>query len=157
MKTSEGSRREAVPGCPASAAGLCKKNRPGSRVPRAAGQPCPRQSPATPQKPTSREAQNPKSTAKPGPTEKAHLLRSSKPKIHYKTPQCRKAHISRSLVLKFCKQSYNAPKSSLLQSYINQVRRTSCFRLSDRCRRSSLVATPKIIHRMIFVCDIANC
>jgi hypothetical protein len=25
--------------------------------------------------------------------------------------------------------------------------------LSDRCRRSSLVATPKIIHRMIFVCD----
>ena len=26
------------------------------------------------------------------------------------------------------------------------------FGLSDRCRRSSLVATPKIIHRMIFVC-----
>jgi hypothetical protein len=26
------------------------------------------------------------------------------------------------------------------------------FRLSDRCRRSSLVAAPKIIHRMFFVC-----
>jgi hypothetical protein len=30
------------------------------------------------------------------------------------------------------------------------------YRLSDRCRRSSLVATPKIIHRMIFVCDIMH-
>jgi hypothetical protein len=30
------------------------------------------------------------------------------------------------------------------------------FGSSDRCRRSSLVATPKIIHRMIFVCDIMH-
>ena len=30
------------------------------------------------------------------------------------------------------------------------------FGLSDRFRRSSLVATPKIIHRMIFVCDILH-
>ena len=29
----------------------------------------------------------------------------------------------------------------------------SHFWLSDRCRRSSSVAAPKIIHRMIFVCD----
>ena len=47
--------------------------------------------------------------------------------------------------------------NKILRSFI--IQDTQCllnFGLSDRCRRSSLVATPKIIHRMIFVCDIMH-
>ena len=51
------------------------------------------------------------------------------------------------------KTDFRRKNSSFALAYkIKTPRRFHVLGLSDRFRRSSLVATPKIIHRMIFVC-----
>ena len=71
------------------------------------------------------------------------IKENAKGVLDYKAPQKLKP---------FRKNQFQNPRSHIIQD-------TECllvFGLSDRCRRSSLVATPKIIHRMIFACDILH-
>ena len=82
--------------------------------------------------------------------------------------ECRKSY---GLDLYKLRKHYNCFSTKVLQfAKLYNPKRFSVFMffgLSNRCRRFSLVATTKIIHRMIFVCDtghwilatstIANC
>ena len=71
------------------------------------------------------------------------MKENAKGVLDYKAPQ---------KVKLFSENQFSNLRSHMIQD-------TECllvFGLSDRCRRSSLVATPKIIHRMIFACDILH-